>query len=82
MNQGRQTFFFENGVTSNVEGVSEPPAKSLKTVQAKQCTTKKTGFSKKKSTMLPTKYGAFFVENTGTEPLTSEEANQFPDTSR
>jgi len=37
VNQGRQTFFFENDVTSNVGGVSEPPAKSLKTVQAKQC---------------------------------------------
>ena len=31
----------------------------------------KTGFSKKKSTILPTKYGAFLVENSGIEPLTS-----------
>ena len=31
----------------------------------------KTGFSKKKSTILPTKYGAFLVENTEIEPLTA-----------
>ena len=31
----------------------------------------KTGFSKKKSTILPTKYSAFLVENTGIEPVTS-----------
>ena len=31
----------------------------------------KIGFSKKKSTILPTKYGAFLVENSGIEPLTS-----------
>ena len=29
------------------------------------------GFSKKKSTVLPAKYGAFLVENSGIEPLTS-----------
>ena len=31
----------------------------------------KTNFSKKKSTVLPTKYSAFLVENSGIEPLTS-----------
>ena len=31
----------------------------------------KTIFSKKKSTVLPAKYGAFLVENSGIEPLTS-----------
>ena len=31
----------------------------------------KTGFSKKKSTILPTKYSAFLVEITGIEPVTS-----------
>ena len=31
----------------------------------------KTNFSKKKSTILPTKYSAFLVENSGIEPLTS-----------
>ena len=31
----------------------------------------KIGFSKKKSTILPTKYSAFLVENSGIEPLTS-----------
>ena len=31
----------------------------------------KIGFSKKKSTILPTKYSAFLVENTGIEPVTS-----------
>ena len=32
---------------------------------------KKIGFSKKKSTVLPAKYCAFLVENSGIEPLTS-----------
>ena len=45
--------------------------KSLKTVQTKQCSPPKTGFRKKKSTILPTKYSAFLVENTGIEPVTS-----------
>ena len=31
----------------------------------------KIGFSKKKSTVLPAKYSAFLVENSGIEPLTS-----------
>ena len=31
----------------------------------------KTGFSKKKSTILPTKYSAFYMEITGIEPVTS-----------
>ena len=31
----------------------------------------KTGFRKKKSTILSTKYSAFLVENSGIEPLTS-----------
>ena len=31
----------------------------------------KIGFSKKKSTILPAKYRAFLVENSGIEPLTS-----------
>ena len=31
----------------------------------------KTSFSKKKSTVLQTKYSAFLVENSGIEPLTS-----------
>ena len=31
----------------------------------------KTSFSKKKSTVLPTKYSVFLVENSGIEPLTS-----------
>ena len=31
----------------------------------------KIGFSKKKSTILPTKHSAFLVENSGIEPLTS-----------
>ena len=31
----------------------------------------KIDFSKKKSTILPTKYSAFLVENSGIEPLTS-----------
>ena len=29
------------------------------------------GFSKKKSTILPTKYSAFYMEITGIEPVTS-----------
>ena len=44
--------------------------KSQKDMQAKQCSPK-IGFSKKKSTILPTKYSAFLVENSGIEPLTS-----------
>ena len=31
----------------------------------------KIGFSKKKSTILPTKYSAFYMEITGIEPVTS-----------
>ena len=62
---------FENGVKSKVGGCIGTAYKSLKTVQAKQCSPPKTGFSKKKSTILPTKYSAFLVENTGIEPVTS-----------
>ena len=51
---------FENGVKSKVGGCIGTAYKSLKTVQAKQCSPPKTGFSKKKSTILPTKYSAFF----------------------
>ena len=52
-------------------GRNSTACKSLKTVQAKQCSPPKTSFSKKKSTILPTKYSAFLVENSGIEPLTS-----------
>jgi len=44
---------------------------AIKTMRAKQYSPPKTSFSKKKSTVLPTKYGAFLVENSGIEPLTS-----------
>ena len=44
---------------------------AIKTVQAKQYSSPKTSFSKKKSTVLPAKYSAFLVENSGIEPLTS-----------
>ena len=37
---GRQTFLFENGVKSKVGGCIETACKSLKTVQAKQCSPK------------------------------------------
>ena len=37
---GRQTFFFENGVKSKVGGCIGTACKSLKTVQAKQCSPK------------------------------------------
>ncbi len=40
-----------------------------KTLQAKHAVP--IGFSKKKSTVLPAKYSAFLVENSGIEPLTS-----------
>ena len=50
-----------------LKGMMQPPAEKtggkhsfLKTVQAKQCSPPKTGFCKKKSTILPTKYRAFF----------------------
>ena len=61
----------EAAVKSKVGGCIGTACKSQKTVQAKQCSPKKTGFSKKKSTVLSTKYGAFLVENSGIEPLTS-----------
>ena len=51
-------------------GTSRFSAKSPKDMQATQCIPK-IGFSKKKSTILPTKYSAFLVENSGIEPLTS-----------
>ena len=44
--------------------------KSQKDMQAKQCSPK-IGFSKRKNTILPAKYSAFLVENSGIEPLTS-----------
>ena len=68
--QGRQTFLFENGVKSKVGGCIGTACKSLKTVQAKQCSPPKIGFSKKKSTILPTKYSAFLVEITGPTLIT------------
>ena len=40
-----------------------------KTLQAKQRSP--LGLNKKKSTVLPAKYSAFLVENSGIEPLTS-----------
>ena len=68
---GRQTFFFENDVKSKIGGCIGTACKSLKMVQAKQYSPPKIGFSKKKSTVLPAKYSAFLVENSGIEPLTS-----------
>ena len=46
-------------------GRNSTACKSLKTVQAKQCSPPKIDFSKKKSTILPTKYSASLVETTG-----------------
>ena len=65
-----QTFFNVLKYTNFQDIISTFP-KSLKRVQAKQCSPPKIGFRKKKSTILPTKYGAFLVENSGIEPLTS-----------
>ena len=65
-----RAFLFENGVKAKVGGCIGTVCKSLKTVQAKQCSPQKTGFSKKKSTILPTKYSASLVEITGPIPIT------------
>ena len=46
------------------------PQKAQKTCRRSNAAPK-IGFSKKKSTILPAKYSAFLVENSGIEPLTS-----------
>ena len=46
-------------------GRNSTACKNLKTVQAKQYSPPKIGFSKKKSTILPTKYSAFYMELSG-----------------
>ena len=46
------------------------PQKAQKTCRRSNAAPK-IGFGKKKNTILPTKYGAFLVENSGIEPLTS-----------
>ena len=46
------------------------PQKAKKTCRRSNAAPK-IGFSKKKSTVLPAKYSAFLVENSGIEPLTS-----------
>ena len=46
------------------------PQKAQKTCRRSNAAPK-IGFSKKKSTVLQTKYSAFLVENSGIEPLTS-----------
>ena len=51
-------------------GTSRFSAKSPKDMQAKQCSPILTQ-TKKKSTIPHMKYGAFLVENSGIEPLTS-----------
>ena len=68
---GRKTFLFENGVKSNVGGCIGTACKSLKNGAGEAMQPPKFGFGKKKSTILPTKYSAFLVENSGIEPLTS-----------
>ena len=46
------------------------PQKAQKTCRRSNAAPK-IGFSKKKNTILPAKYSAFLVENSGIEPLTS-----------
>ena len=52
-------------------GRNSTACKSLKNGAGEAMQPPKIGFSKKKSTILPTKYSAFLVENSGIEPLTS-----------
>ena len=46
---GRQTFLFENGVKSKIGGYIGTACKSLKTVQAKQCSPQKSASAKRKA---------------------------------
>ena len=46
---GRKTFLFENGVKSKVGGCIGTACKSLKTVQAKQCSPQKSASAKRKA---------------------------------
>ena len=55
---------FNFDLTPYIEGSDSAACKSLKTVQAKQCSPRFL-LEKKKSTVLPAKYSAFLVENTG-----------------
>ena len=64
---GHRTSIFKNNETARIGGC-RPYACKIRHLADFQCDLQE---SKKKSTILPTKYSAFLVENSGIEPLTS-----------
>ena len=64
---GHRTSIFRNNETARIGGC-RPCACKIRHLDDFQCDLQE---SKKKSTILPTKYSAFLVENSGIEPLTS-----------
>ena len=64
---GHRTSIFKNNETARIGGC-RPCACKIRHLADFQCDLQE---SKKKSTILPTKYSAFLVENSGIEPLTS-----------
>ena len=58
-------FLFENGVKSKVGGCIGTACKKPENGAGEAMQPPKIGFSKKKSTILPTKYSASVVETTG-----------------
>ena len=67
---GQQTVLFENGVKSNVGGCIGTACKSLKTVQAKQYSPKKSASAKRKAPYFLRSTVLFLVENTGPFQIT------------
>ena len=68
---GGKHSLFENGVKSKVGGLYRNRLQKPENGAGEAMQPPKIGFSKKKNTILPTKYSAFLVENTGIEPVTS-----------
>ena len=64
---GHRTSIFRNNETARIGGC-RPCACKIRHLDDFQCDLQE---SKKKSTVLQTKYSAFLVENSGIEPLTS-----------
>ena len=64
---GHRTSIFKNNETARIGGC-RPCACKIRCLADFQCDLQE---SKKKSTVLQTKYSAFLVENTGIEPVTS-----------
>ena len=64
---GHRTSIFKNNETARIGGYIQSPAKIRHLVDFQRNLQE----SKKKSTILQTKYSAFLVEITGIEPVTS-----------